>query len=851
MKRIRIIIPVLVFLGLGFTAQAQTNVALGKDVTMFSVNGEMEGHYAVDGDPKYNLETGRGGTKTQGGQYQWIQVDLGASYTLDKVKIIQDSDWHKHVKSEYLKITGLIIAVSDDPNFKGVYQPRECSTYGIKYIGANSGTGSHITAINGSLTGRYVRLWDTDIDGIAVTEFEVYGKLSAGAAHAAIKDGSSEEAQAIAKEQLRQGTANSAELLQMAIDRNDSGLVKAIIEEDRKVPSTVFHSALQRNVSKDVIQELMSGDVTYTTSIVSLLINKKEDVIVKTVLQENKSLFTQSHVEKAYNSGQKDLSFAIMKGAGLSATSSMLTTALNKNDNVGAQKLIKEHGAQATTTMLNDAIRKENDDLIQTMFIHGKVVPDSESYVVAARTGNVDVYEKIVEKKSLTDNKSIEVAIDKGNKDILGKGLKNGGNVNEAFTYAISKNKKDIVSHLLPWGKNGLDVNPAIPFAVKQNDKNLFTTVLNEYNGDADLALKHSFEAKKFDLSMLALETGRVNTTSQYLAPAIDANEFAMAKKLVENGADAQQGLIAAIKKDKADLVQYLLEMGATTNGNGVMSNAGGRSIALLKVLVENDGDPSAAINTAALANKMSNVEYLLNQGADPEQGIVSACTYGYDSIVSLLLDNGATANKGIGEAVKGNHVSTAKILFNNGAGVAESYIQHAAMRDRVEMVSLLIQNGSNPQDGVVLAVEKDAARVFNVLVDNGANANDPALMKTAVLKGCINVLPALAQQGIDMNAQDPVTNESYLHLAANKGKDENMAVALIQAGTDPDLRNNKGESVLHVCARKGGSHLKMLQAIANAGADINARDNAGKTPRKVAKSLKVKNAIKALGGEK
>lgn len=66
-----------------------------------------------------------------------------------------------------------------------------------------------------------------------------------------------------------------------------------------------------------------------------------------------------------------------------------------------------------------------------------------------------------------------------------------------------------------------------------------------------------------------------------------------------------------------------------------------------------------------------------------------------------------------------------------------------------------------------------------------------------------------LLSMGADVNSQDPQGNTALI--VAVKRKDETQIARLIQAGADPDRRNNKGDSARSIAAAKGPKRLLNL----------------------------------------
>ena len=71
-------------------------------------------------------------------------------------------------------------------------------------------------------------------------------------------------------------------------------------------------------------------------------------------------------------------------------------------------------------------------------------------------------------------------------------------------------------------------------------------------------------------------------------------------------------------------------------------------------------------------------------------------------------------------------------------------------------------------------------------------------------------------------------SSDTPLHKAARQG-DAEAIVVLIDAGANPNAKDDSGDTPLHRAAK--GGHAKAIAALLAAGADPNAKDIGGFTP--------------------
>lgn len=138
------------------TPQPQTNIALNKTATVSSAeNTVFTGSAAVDGDMSTRWSSAFSDP-------QWIVVDLGADYNINRVKIT----WEAAAGKDY------VVQVSTD----------QVSWTPLKTVTNNTGLVNDHTGLTGH--GRYLRIYGTartTVYGYSVFELEAYGSLRAAA----------------------------------------------------------------------------------------------------------------------------------------------------------------------------------------------------------------------------------------------------------------------------------------------------------------------------------------------------------------------------------------------------------------------------------------------------------------------------------------------------------------------------------------------------------------------------------------------------------------------------------------------------------------------------------------------
>ena len=160
------------------------------------------------------------------------------------------------------------------------------------------------------------------------------------------------------------------------------------------------------------------------------------------------------------------------------------------------------------------------------------------------------------------------------------------------------------------------------------------------------------------------------------------------------------------------------------------------------------------------------------------------------------------TAGRGIAQAMHHwQSVQVGRVLLNAGADIealttlGESPLSMQLRFGTVEGVRFLLEQGANP--------------------NNGARGHMPT-------DSMVERISLMLDHGWDIN------RGQMLH-DANHGHGSRVQVWL-RFGADPNLRNDNGQTALHLLAATGRCR-EAIRALVSAGGDIDARDNDGRTP--------------------
>jgi len=223
---------------------------------------------------------------------------------------------------------------------------------------------------------------------------------------------------------------------------------------------------------------------------------------------------------------------------------------------------------------------------------------------------------------------------------------------------------------------------------------------------------------------------------------------------------------------------------------------------------------------------------------------------HGNVKIGQKLIDLGADPNNGIETAVRLNHTDLSLALLNANARIDGLMEIAAGTNGNTAVTTKLIEMGGDSNEGIKGAVANRFLEVAGLLIDNEADVSSSDFLLVAINNNDFQITDLLFKSGSDVNYTDASGN-NFLHLTASKKESLAVVNVVLTFGLDIEARNNRSQTALHIAARGGKRNVEVTRAILNAGACPNALNSEGKTPRKIAKSTKVKTLIKKYGGEK
>ena len=126
-------------------------------------------------------------------------------------------------------------------------------------------------------------------------------------------------------------------------------------------------------------------------------------------------------------------------------------------------------------------------------------------------------------------------------------------------------------------------------------------------------------------------------------------------------------------------------------------------------------------------------------------------------------------------------------------------------------------------------------AEMAQLLLDHGANVDETVEkweytpLKSAVVKGYLDVVQVLLENGADVHARS-ANNESIISAAVFSGHSKVVQI-LLDHGVDVHIRDWNGNTLLHIAATSSYNPLEVLKLLWDRGAKVDARNTDGRTP--------------------
>lgn len=567
---------------------------------------------------------------------------------------------------------------------------------------------------------------------------------------------------------MDEGVKPTTEDLDVAFDPDyfNPHKVLALLERGAKPKNNMIYKAVAYNYP-EVVYALLRENAKPINNDLDFAIRRKRYRIVKALMGEN--------IED-YVANEDAVDLAV------------------ENEDIEMTKQFIDLGgkAKSSTFAKSATIAQRSKDRAILNLLVPVTEANNETLEAAARINDVNLYKLFIEKDArITDNSSVERAIENKNTEILELALANNAEPTEALEYAIEKDNKEAVVISL---ENKAQPDKTFDYAVEKKDAELFEEVLNKYEGDPTKALEASVKGDNIKLAETAIEKGNADVSSQ----------------------------LDQVVRDK--------------------------DMQWVKLLVESGANPDLGIETSISAKKPDISKLLLDKGADANKAIVAAVKEKQPELVRMSLDYNADATLGIKTAVENNDTESALMLLEAGANPS-GMLKTATRNMNVKIVEKLIEKGVDPKEAIAIAVNTNSVKLVQMLIDAGADVSSSSFLYTALKNNNPIMSQMLYDNGCDINYKFN-SGDTYLHTIADMEGAGDLMSTFIGFGLDVNAKNSLGETPLHLAVQKGEVNFDTVYALLEAGADVHARTKKRKRVFRLAKGTQIKNLLADYGAD-
>jgi ankyrin repeat protein len=269
-----------------------------------------------------------------------------------------------------------------------------------------------------------------------------------------------------------------------------------------------------------------------------------------------------------------------------------------------------------------------------------------------------------------------------------------------------------------------------------------------------------------------------------------------------------------------------------------VSFSSDGKSKKLLDYAGQKVGMPESVSKLEETIDRLSGVERWTKGNADTVPALMAEHFDFKSDAASEILTN--AADRGTADAVR--DLVNAGVMVSakpgpRGWGRAGSALDNAAFHGDVEKLRALLNAGAQDPQIKTTALEHAAVAgkldAMRLLIQSGANPVDPNVLVGTASSGVPAVVEEILRYKPNVNARDQngwtvLTACVDAHHYKDVGVDlEGVVRLFLEAGADPNLADNEGNTALILNAR----NLKIPEMLVAHGANVNAQAKNGFTP--------------------
>jgi ankyrin repeat protein len=714
-------------------------------------------------------------------------------------------------------------------------------------------TGGTITFQNTTLDARAD--WDPDdaTTGIGTQDFSKINQIYPNGdseLHRAVRDKNATQMQLLIDNQIQHvNTKNSRGFtpLHEAVQGSFSPGIDILLHAgaDMTIVNAASETAFVMAVNlgnKEVAQKLIGNGYNAGTDDKALetAVRKRNEDMVKFLLDNGAD--PNKVITQAMTTNNIPMVEMVMDNYAPTLTIDMYKKAIDNRRFDLAKKMV-ETGMDVTQA-LDYAILKNAPDVVLACLEKGGDSQKVLKYAIANR--KTDLAASAVANYGANPSLVLDEAIKLNQTDVVTLLLDNNADPNIGLTSAISNNKPAFIGIMIDRGAKVSNDQMAKLGAM--GDNNLLPKLI-EAGGDKNAALGGALSAKKYSTAELLVQAGA--TSDSLVRVAVTNKQKNLLIAALDGGASPNPGLAPAISNGLTDYAELLFKAGAKTNDANLVNAALGKgNLDLLMLMVDNGTDANLGMLPAVTANNLPAVQMLIEKGGNASaQGLLAQAVKTRNTqMIELLVKNGANPNDAMKDAVTMGDVAIVKLLIGAGAdGSKPEFLIASVAKNNAELTGLLLTAGGNPESILDATVNAGAINILQLLIAKGVNVNNAKYLVTAVNKNNQQMASMLIKAGCDAGFQDNAGN-NLLHIAA-KSEADKVISTLTSAGVKVNVENSAKDMPLHIAVQQGRGEVELVEELIKAGAEVNAKNGGGKTPLALAKGSRIKKRLKEAGG--
>ena len=453
-----------------------------------------------------------------------------------------------------------------------------------------------------------------------------------------------------------------------------------------------------------------------------------------------------------------------------------------------------------------------------------------------------------------------------GKTSIRKKLVEAGAPLGQALTESVRRGDRDFSEWLLSRGAkpSAADVDAA---AERGSDFAFVRALVNAGAPATPRALAHFLAKKNAEAVDFLLSRGAKPDVSVDGVPAVvfaaREGDLALMRKLVEKGAPATPVLARFVAENDLETVGFLLAHGADPNVEvaedvpAVAAAAKDGNVALARALVEAGADAVPALPGFIGRRDAEAVEFLRTKISDAsvfeafpklEPMVVFAARNRNSDLVKLLVEKGADPTPVLAHYVAAGDEPMAEWLLRHRARLDDRLVALAVRSGKTSLVKLFIeQGGASATPALPGYVERQDETMVRWLLEKRADANAvseegvPAVVIAAKAPS-VSIMKRLVDAGADATLalpfyvvkSDPMTIDYLLGKGANPNAtvDDGVSVVALAAGKRDDrvleklvnAGGNASDALPYYLDSRLAQELKTLDFLLAHGADARMR---------------------------